>query len=206
MPMAVHLDATTEQSFWDVLDRAIAYRYGLVISGPPPSTVFLDVPRQTLLEAKSESMMWHRDHEKATLYSVVNACRAWRFAEENFLGSKLEATAAWARRDGGASSRAAIAGERRPESRLGGTCSASVTRRPRRDRKSIPPLGDTPQSGSRQHCLRVARLSGNRPCTFTPIVPPLAELSVTLLLPTEAREHLVLPGRCVPNCRRRPRR
>jgi hypothetical protein len=96
MPIAVHLDATTEKSFWYVLDRAIAYRSGLVISGPPPCTVFLDVPRQTLLEAMSESMMWHRVHEKATLYSVLNACRAWRFAEEDILGSKLEG-ATWAR-------------------------------------------------------------------------------------------------------------
>lgn len=29
-------------------------------------------------------------------YSVLNACRAWRFAEEDVLGSKLEG-AAWAR-------------------------------------------------------------------------------------------------------------
>jgi hypothetical protein len=43
-----------------------------------------------------ESMAWHRAHEKATLYSVLNACRAWRFAETDVLGSKLEG-AAWAR-------------------------------------------------------------------------------------------------------------
>ena len=41
-------------------------------------------------------MRWHREHEKATLYSVLNASRAWRFATENVLGSKLEG-AAWAR-------------------------------------------------------------------------------------------------------------
>ena len=43
-----------------------------------------------------ESMRWHREHEKATLYSVLNASRAWRFAAEDALGSKLEG-AAWAR-------------------------------------------------------------------------------------------------------------
>jgi hypothetical protein len=96
MPVAVHLDASTEHSFWYVLDRAIAYRSGLVISGPSPRSVFFDVPRHTLLEAMSESMRWHRVHEKATLYSVLNACRAWRFAEEDVLGSKLEG-ATWAR-------------------------------------------------------------------------------------------------------------
>jgi hypothetical protein len=96
MPTAVHLDAATEQGFWYTLDRAIAHRSGVAISGPPPSTVFADVPRPPLLAAMSESMAWHRAHEKATLYSVLNACRAWRFAEEDVLGSKLEG-AAWAR-------------------------------------------------------------------------------------------------------------
>ena len=96
MPTAVHMDAATEQGFWYTLDRAIAHRSGVVISGPPPHTVFVDVPRSTLLAAMSQSMAWHREHEKATLYSVLNACRAWRFAEEDVLGSKLEG-AAWAR-------------------------------------------------------------------------------------------------------------
>jgi hypothetical protein len=96
MPTAVHLDARSEPAFWYVLDRAIAHRSGVAVSGPPPRTVFADVPRSTLLEAMSESMAWHRAHEKATLYSVLNACRAWRFAEEDVLGSKLEG-AAWAR-------------------------------------------------------------------------------------------------------------
>jgi hypothetical protein len=96
MPTAVHLDSSREQGFWYVLDRAIAHRSGVVISGPPPHTVFVDVPRRTLLEAMSASMAWHRVHEKASLYSVLNACRAWRFAEEDLLGSKLEG-ATWAR-------------------------------------------------------------------------------------------------------------
>jgi aminoglycoside adenylyltransferase-like protein len=96
MPTAVHLDAAAEQGFWYALDRAIAHRSGVVITGPPPPTVFADVPRRTLLEAMYESMAWHRVHEKATLYSVLNACRAWRFAEDDVLGSKLEG-ATWAR-------------------------------------------------------------------------------------------------------------
>lgn len=96
MPTAVHLDATAERGFWYALDRAIAHRSGVVISGPPPRSVFVDVPRRTLLAALSESMARHRAHEKATLYSVLNACRAWRFAEEDVLGSKLEG-AIWAR-------------------------------------------------------------------------------------------------------------
>jgi hypothetical protein len=92
----VHLDPTVESGFWYVLDRAVAHRSGLAIAGPPARAVFADVPRGTLLDAMQESLAWHRAHEKATLYSVLNACRAWRFAEEDVLGSKLEG-AAWAR-------------------------------------------------------------------------------------------------------------
>jgi hypothetical protein len=96
MPTAVHLDPATEPGFWYVLDRAIAHRSGLAISGPPARRIFADVPRGTLLEAMYESMAWHCAHEKATLYSVLNACRAWRFAAVDVLGSKLQG-AAWAR-------------------------------------------------------------------------------------------------------------
>jgi hypothetical protein len=96
MPTAVHLDSTAEPGFWYVLDRAIAHRSGLAISGPPARAVFADVSRGTLLAAMSESMAWHQVHERASLYSVLNACRAWRFAVEDVLGPKL-AGAAWAR-------------------------------------------------------------------------------------------------------------
>jgi hypothetical protein len=68
----------------------------VVICGPPRIEVFAEVSRGLLLDAMVESMRWHREHEKATLYSVLNASRAWRFAAEDALGSKLEG-AAWAR-------------------------------------------------------------------------------------------------------------
>jgi hypothetical protein len=96
MATDVHLDANEEPGFWYVLDRAIAHRSGVVITGPPARDVFADVPRSTLLDAMHDSMAWHRAHEKGTLYSVLNACRAWRFAGEDVLGSKLEG-AEWAR-------------------------------------------------------------------------------------------------------------
>jgi hypothetical protein len=96
MARAIHLESRTAPPFWYVLDRAIAHRCGVVISGPTPAEVFADVSRRTLLDAMIASMRWHREHEKATLYSVLNASRAWRFAAEDALGSKLEG-AAWAR-------------------------------------------------------------------------------------------------------------
>jgi hypothetical protein len=96
MPTSVHLDPRSEPGFWYVLDRAIAHRCGVAITGAPAREVFADAPRQTLLGAMVESMRWHRRHERATLYSVLNACRAWRYAAEGVLGSKLDG-AAWAR-------------------------------------------------------------------------------------------------------------
>jgi len=96
MARSVHLSAPHEPGFWYVLDRAIAHRQGIAISGPPGAEVFADFPRRVLVDAMGQSMRWHREREKATLYSVLDACRAWRFAVENVLGSKLEA-ASWAR-------------------------------------------------------------------------------------------------------------
>jgi hypothetical protein len=96
MTRTVQPVADDEPAFWYVLDRAIAHRCGVAIVGPPARTMFADVPRDILLAAMADSMRWHREHEKATLYSVLNACRAWRFAVEDVLGSKLEG-AGWAR-------------------------------------------------------------------------------------------------------------
>ncbi|MCA1572547.1 MAG: DUF4111 domain-containing protein [Chloroflexi bacterium] len=96
MARQVRLSSHDQPRFWYVIDRAIAHRYGTAISGPPSAEAFADIPRLLLLEVMGESMRWHREHEKATLYSVLNASRAWRFALEDVLGSKLEG-ARWAR-------------------------------------------------------------------------------------------------------------
>jgi hypothetical protein len=96
MATSIHLDASGEPGFWYVIDRAIAHRCGVAISGAPAREVFADASRRTLLDAMEESMRWHRRHERATLYSVLNASRAWRYATEGVLGSKLDG-ATWAR-------------------------------------------------------------------------------------------------------------
>lgn len=96
MARDIHLDSGAEPGFWYVIDRPVAHRCGVAIYGPPPAEVVADASRTALLDAMIESMRWHREHEKATLYSVLNATRAWRFAVEDALGSKLEG-AAWAR-------------------------------------------------------------------------------------------------------------
>lgn len=96
MVRSVNLDEREQPPFWWVLDRAVAHRFGVAIEGPPAHEVFFAVERERILGAMAESMRWHRTHEGATLYSVLNACRAWRFAVDDVLGSKLEG-AAWAR-------------------------------------------------------------------------------------------------------------
>jgi hypothetical protein len=96
MATSIHLDSRQEPGFWYALDRAVAHRCGVAVHGPPASEVFADAPRRSLLDAMVASMRWHRRHEGATLHSVLNASRAWRYAEEGVLGSKLEG-AAWAR-------------------------------------------------------------------------------------------------------------
>jgi hypothetical protein len=96
MATSIHLDAHEEPGFWYVLDRAIAHRCGVPISGPPACAIIADASRQTLLDAMVESMRWHRRHERATLHAVLNASRAWRYAAEGVVGSKLDG-AAWAR-------------------------------------------------------------------------------------------------------------
>lgn len=96
MDTSLHFSPDEEPGFWYALDRAIAHRHGVVIAGPPATEVFADAPRPQLLELMGESMRWHRKNERATLYSVLNASRAWRFAAEDVLGSKL-AGATWAR-------------------------------------------------------------------------------------------------------------
>ena len=94
MDPKVVFEPDTEPGFWYVLDRAIAHHSGITIVGPPACALVADIPRRRLLAAMTESMRWHRQNEKATLYSVLNASRGWRFAVENILGSKLEG-AAW---------------------------------------------------------------------------------------------------------------
>ena len=103
MDREVRLHWQGQPRFWYVLDRAVAHRHGMAIVGRPAAEVFLDIPRATLLDDMGESMRWHREHEKATLYSVLNACRAWRFAVDNILGSKRDG-ARWARSRWGAPS------------------------------------------------------------------------------------------------------
>lgn len=96
MPYHLSLDPASEPSHWFVLDVAIVREHGLRLAGPPSHETFAPMPRSWLLDALEDSLERHTEHETLTHSSVLNACRAWRFAEEGVWTSK-EAGAKWAR-------------------------------------------------------------------------------------------------------------
>jgi predicted nucleotidyltransferase len=81
-------DPDQEPSCFFVLDRAIAHERGVRITGPPASDLFAPMPRPWVLDALSESIAWHRAYRGLEFNSVLNACRAWLYAEVGVLGSK----------------------------------------------------------------------------------------------------------------------
>ena len=95
MARRVTFAAADEPRFWFVIDRAIAHLSGMAVDGPPAADVFAPVAREVVLEMMSESIAWHRAHQRLTPSSVLNACRSWRYAEQGELGSKTRA-AEWA--------------------------------------------------------------------------------------------------------------
>ncbi|KAB8140385.1 DUF4111 domain-containing protein [Chloroflexia bacterium SDU3-3] len=89
------LDAAQEASHWFLLDIAMGREVGQALFGPPPAEVFSPIPRPWVLDALLDSLLWHHTHEGTSANAVLNACRAWRYAAEGVMGSKLDG-AAWA--------------------------------------------------------------------------------------------------------------
>jgi Domain of unknown function (DUF4111) len=96
MPLHVSYEPAADPAFWFVLDRAILREHGLGLVGPEPHELVAPMPRPRLLEALLAALRWHAEHDRPGADSILNACRAWRFAEEGRWSSKIEA-AAWAR-------------------------------------------------------------------------------------------------------------
>ena len=92
----VGLDPAAEPGHWFVIDRSIARARGLALFGPAPRDVLAPVPRGEVLAALGDSLDWHASHESASPNSVLNACRAWRWARTGRWTSK-RAAAEWAR-------------------------------------------------------------------------------------------------------------
>ena len=72
-----------------VMHFAVCRERGLAIFGPPPNELFPEVPRRMLLEAFHAELAWGLANAPAR-YAVLNACRAWAFAKEGRLLSKVE--------------------------------------------------------------------------------------------------------------------
>jgi hypothetical protein len=84
------------EGFWFAIDRSILRAHGVPLTGPPAADLFAPIPRATLLELLQESIRWHRDSDVPLgSDTVLNTCRALRFASEGTWSSKREA-GAWA--------------------------------------------------------------------------------------------------------------
>jgi Domain of unknown function (DUF4111) len=96
MPFHASFDPASEPTHWFVIDLAVLRERGQALVGPPANTAFGSVPRERILDALEDVLAWHVACEAPSSASVLNACRAWRFAEERIWSSKAEA-AAWLR-------------------------------------------------------------------------------------------------------------
>jgi streptomycin 3"-adenylyltransferase len=78
-----------------LLHFAVCRRAGVAVAGPDPVEVFAEPPRAWLLERSAAELRWAVRHGSFA-YRVLNACRAWRYLEDDVLGAKVE-SGRWAR-------------------------------------------------------------------------------------------------------------
>ncbi|QRO00598.1 DUF4111 domain-containing protein [Archangium violaceum] len=89
-------DPADEAAHWFVIDLDIARGHAVPLVGPPASELLAAAPRAWVLDAVRDSLTWHAREEPVSPNNVLNACRAWRYAEECVWGTKV-AGATWAR-------------------------------------------------------------------------------------------------------------
>jgi Aminoglycoside adenylyltransferase, C-terminal domain/Nucleotidyltransferase domain len=73
---------------------AVVRSAGIAISGGPPVAVFAEIPRRWLLREFAGELDWAVANASPA-YQALNAARAWRYAEDGVICSKLDG-AAWA--------------------------------------------------------------------------------------------------------------
>ena len=78
-----------------LLHFAVCRRAGLAVAGPAPVELFAEPPRAWLLERAAAELRWATRHGSFA-YRVLTACRAWRYLEDDVLGSKVDG-GRWAR-------------------------------------------------------------------------------------------------------------
>jgi hypothetical protein len=67
---------------------AVCRAHGRTLAGPPPADVFAQAPAALLDRAFAGELRWAAANASPA-YQVLNACRAWRFATDRELGSKI---------------------------------------------------------------------------------------------------------------------
>jgi len=72
-----------------VMHFAVTRARGIAVFGPAPTELLPDVVRDQLVAALADELGWAARNAAAE-YMVLNACRAWRYAETGELVSKLE--------------------------------------------------------------------------------------------------------------------
>ena len=91
MPLHLSLDPALEPVHWFMVDLAIVPEHDVALAGPPADETVAPIPRAYLLDARLESLAPACRPRAAT---VLNAGRAWRYAEEGVWSSKDDA-ASW---------------------------------------------------------------------------------------------------------------
>jgi len=95
-PVRVSTDPATEPAHWFVLDIAMARERAIPLYGPPAHELLAPVPPEVVHRALNDSLDWHDANERTQPNAVLNACRAWHYAETGRWASKT-AAALWAR-------------------------------------------------------------------------------------------------------------
>lgn len=109
MPFRVDEQPGEIEGFWFAIDRAILRAHGVPLTGPPAAGLFAPIPLATLIPLLQASIRWHRDSDVPLgADTVLNTCRALRFATEGRWSSKREA-GTWAAHEPVV--RSALAGE-----------------------------------------------------------------------------------------------
>jgi predicted nucleotidyltransferase len=85
-----------ESEHWFVLDRAIAEQQAVPLVGPVWRDMFAPVGRDDLLAAIRQSLDWQERFDPLGRSALLNACRSWRWLENEEWISKPEA-ASWLR-------------------------------------------------------------------------------------------------------------
>ena len=140
------LDSTSAPAFWFVLDRAISAQSGEAVVGPPAAVLFRVPPAHELLPVVLAAVEAQQQDRSDLLDNVVlNACRAFRFAQDGRWYSKAR---------GGSANGGNTRTLHRAHPRCAGDPRAGTARRQRppgtrRGRLSGPRPGPTP--GGRHH-------------------------------------------------------